>query len=322
MSLARFIADQRTEHGVPHTVACRALGRSTSWLYKWLDRAPTPRQRRRAELAERIHKSFVDSWRTYGSPRVVLDLRADGQRVSVNTVAKIMRLECLVARPCRRRHGLTRQGKRPAAPDLVRRTFNTVAPNVLWTGDLTEIGTGEGTLYLACVLDMFSRNALGHAFSAHHDADLAVAALQQAAARRGGPADGVIFHTASGAASTPHRRSPRPVRGWASRSLWVAPGPRWTTPSRRRSTQRSRWSTSTATSSPPAPRPSRRSRPGLMGSTTCDDVTAPTTACHRSTSRNTWRRLESPPSHDPTVHASRGLPLGRQGSGGGDWCGH
>jgi putative transposase len=198
MSLARFIADQRTEHGVPHTVACRALGRSTSWLYKWLDRAPTPRQRRRAELAERIHKSFVDSGRTYGSPRVVLDLRADGQRVSVNTVAKIMRLECLVARPCRRRHGLTRQGKRPAAPDLVRRTFNTVAPNVLWTGDLTEIGTGEGTLYLACVLDMFSRNALGHAFSAHHDADLAVAALQQAAARRGGPADGVIFHTDRG----------------------------------------------------------------------------------------------------------------------------
>jgi transposase InsO family protein len=202
MSLARFIADQRTEHGVPHTVACRALGRSTSWLYKWLDRAPTPRQRRRAELAERIRKSFVDSGRTYGSPRVVLDLRADGQRVSVNTVAKVMRLECLVARPCRRRHGLTRQGKRPAAPDLVRRTFNTVAPNVLWTGDLTEIGTGEGTLYLACVLDMFSRNALGHAFSAHHDADLAVAALQQAAARRGGPADGVIFHTDRGSEYT------------------------------------------------------------------------------------------------------------------------
>jgi putative transposase len=202
VSLARFIAAQRTEHGVPHTVACRALGRSTSWLYKWLDGPPTLRQLRRTELAERIRKSFVDSGRTYGSPRVVLDLRADGARVSVNTVAKIMRLECLVARPARRRHGLTRPGKRPAAPDLVHRNFDAVAPNVLWCGDLTEIGTGEGKLYLACVLDMFSRNALGHAFSAHHDADLAVAALQQAGTRRGGQADGVIFHTDRGSEYT------------------------------------------------------------------------------------------------------------------------
>jgi putative transposase len=198
MSLARFIAAQRTEHGVPHTVACRALGRSTSWLYKWLHRAPTPRQQHRVELAERIRKSFIDSGATYGSPRVVLDLRAEGRRVSVNTVAMIMRRECLVARPRRRRHGLTRPGKRCAAPDLVRRNFDTAAPNVLWCGDLTEVGTGEGKLYLACVLDMFSRNALGHAFSGHHDAQLAVAALQMAAARRGGDVDGVIFHTDRG----------------------------------------------------------------------------------------------------------------------------
>ena len=198
MSLARFIAAQRTEHGVPHTVACRALGRSTSWLYKWLDRPPTGRRLRRAELTERIRKSFIDSGRTYGSPRVVLDLHAEGQRVSVNTVATIMRRECLVARPKRHRHNLTRAGKRDAAPDLVHRQFNAVAANVLWTGDLTEITTGEGKLYLACVLDMFSRNALGHAFSAHHDAELAIAALRQAAVRRGGTVDGVIFHTDRG----------------------------------------------------------------------------------------------------------------------------
>lgn len=198
MSLARFIDAQRSEHGVPHTVACRALGRSTSWLYKWLDRPPTGRQLRRAELTERIRKSFLDSGCTYGSPRVVQDLRAEGERVSVNTVATIMRLECMVARPRRRRHALTRAGERPAAPDLVHRNFDAVAPNVLWCGDLTEITTGEGKLYLACVLDMFSRNALGHAFSAHHDAELAVAALRQAAVRRGGAVDGVIFHTDRG----------------------------------------------------------------------------------------------------------------------------
>lgn len=202
MSQARFIAAQRTEHGVPHRVACRAMGRSTSWLYKWLDRPPTARQMRRAELTERIRKSFIDSGRTYGSPRVVQDLRAEGERVSVNTVATIMRLECLVARPRRRRHGLTRAGKRAAARDLVHRNFDAAAPNVLWCGDLTEIMTGEGKLYLACVLDMFSRNALGHAFSAHHDADLAVAALRQAAVRRGGAVDGVIMHTDRGSEFT------------------------------------------------------------------------------------------------------------------------
>jgi transposase InsO family protein len=81
---------------------------------------------------------------------------------------------------------------------MVHRQFNAVAPNVLWTGDLTEIRTGEGKLYLACVLDMFSRNALGHAFGEHHNADLAVAALQMAAVRRRGDIDGVIFHSDRG----------------------------------------------------------------------------------------------------------------------------
>lgn len=202
MSVARFIADQRTEHAVPHTIACRSLGVSPSWFYKWNGRAPTPRQLRRAELTERIHKSFTDSGGTYGSPRVVLDLREEGHQVSVNTVAKIMRRECLAGRAGKRPHSLTRQGKRPAPTDKVHRQFNAVAPNVLWTGDLTEIVTGEGKLYLACVLDMFSRNALGHAFSSHHDADLAVAAIQTAAARRGGDIDGVIFHSDRGSEFT------------------------------------------------------------------------------------------------------------------------
>lgn len=207
MSVARFIAAQRTEHRVPHTVACRALGVSPSWFYKWQDRAPTPRRRRHQELTERINKSFTDSGGTYGSPRVVLDLRDEGERVSVNTVAKIMRRECLVARPKKRPHSLTRQGKRAAPTDKVRRQFNAVAANVLWTGDLTEIRTGEGKLYLATVLDMFSRNALGHAFSAHHDADLAVAALQMAATRRGGDIDGVIFHSDRGSEGEFNRSS-------------------------------------------------------------------------------------------------------------------
>jgi transposase InsO family protein len=158
-------------------------------LYKRLDRALTPRRQRRAELAERIRKSFVDSGGTCGSPRVVLDLRADGERVSVTPWPRSCR-ECLVARPRRRRHALTLLGKRCAARDLVRRNFHAVAPNVLWCGDLTEIATSAGKLHLACLLDMFSRHLVGHAFSEHHDAQLAVAAIQMATARRHGNVDG------------------------------------------------------------------------------------------------------------------------------------
>jgi hypothetical protein len=90
VSVAAFIVCQRAGFGVPHAVSCRALGVSESWLYKWRDRPPTRRQVRRAELVDRIGKLFAESGNTYGSPRIWLDLRADGWRVSVNTVAKIM----------------------------------------------------------------------------------------------------------------------------------------------------------------------------------------------------------------------------------------
>ncbi|MCA2230352.1 DDE-type integrase/transposase/recombinase, partial [Nonomuraea aurantiaca] len=104
----------------------------------------------------------------------------------------------LAGRAASRRRSLTRQGKRPAAPDLVRRTFTAVAPDVLWCGDVTEIVTGEGKLYLATVEDLFSRRLLGYAMSEHHDAALTIASLQMAAVTRGGTVDGVIFHTDRG----------------------------------------------------------------------------------------------------------------------------
>jgi transposase InsO family protein len=198
VSVAAFIGSQRTEYGVPHALSCRALGLSESWFYKWRDRQPTARQRRRAELADRIGELFDASGGTYGSPRVTLDLWAEGWRVSVNTVAKLMAELGLAGRKPKRRRSLTRPGKRPAAPDRVRRQFTAVAPNVLWCGDLTEVDTDEGKLYLATVLDLFSRRMLGYAMSAHHDADLAVASLSMAAANRGGTVDGVIFHSDRG----------------------------------------------------------------------------------------------------------------------------
>jgi putative transposase len=203
VSVAAFISSQRTVHNVPHAVTCRVLGLSESWFYKWRERVPTPGKQRRARLADAIRASFDASGGTYGSPRVILDLWAEGWRVGENTVAKLMAELGLAGRkPAKRRRNLTRAGKRPAAKDHVRRQFTAVAPNLLWCGDLTEVVTDEGKLYLATVLDLFSRKMLGYAMSEHHDADLAVASLQMAAANRGGDVDGVIFHSDRGSEYT------------------------------------------------------------------------------------------------------------------------
>ena len=200
--MAAFISSQRTEHGVPHAVTCRALGLSESWFYKWRDRRPTPAQQRRADLAVKIREIFDASGGTYGSPRVTLDLRAAGYRVGENTVARLMAELGLAGRPPKRRRSLTRQGKRPVAPDRVARKFTAPAPDVLWCGDMTEIVTEQGKLYLATVLDLFSRRLLGYAMSEHHDADLIVASLNMAAAARGGTVDGIIFHSDRGSEYT------------------------------------------------------------------------------------------------------------------------
>lgn len=200
--MAAFISSQRTEHGVPHAVTCRALGLSESWFYKWRDRQPTPRQQRRADLADKIREIFDASGGTYGSPRVTLDLHAAGWRVGENTVAVLMAQLGLAGRAPKRRRSLTRQGIRPVAPDRVGRKFSAPAPDVLWCGDMTEVVTGEGKLYLATVLDLFSRRLLGYAMSDHHDADLIVASLNMAAATRGGSVDGVIFHSDRGSEYT------------------------------------------------------------------------------------------------------------------------
>jgi putative transposase len=203
VSVAAFISSQRAEHRVPHATACRALGVSTSWFYKWAYRPPSPRQRRRAELTAAVRAAFDASGGTYGSPRITAELQAAGWQVSKNTIAAVMAAEQLVARPKRRRRCLTRADRTARrAPDLLHRDFTAPAPDVKWCGDLTEIPTGEGKLYLAAVEDLFSRRLLGFAMSDRHDAELAVASLRMAAAVRGGTIAGVIFHTDQGSEYT------------------------------------------------------------------------------------------------------------------------
>jgi transposase InsO family protein len=150
---------------------------------------------RRRQLAEEIEEVFHGSGGTYGSPKVFIELVRRGWRVSVNTVAKVMAELGLAGRKVRSRRSLTRPGKRPAAADFVRRDFTAEEPDLVWAGDLTEIETSEGKLYLATVIDLFSLRLLGYAMAARHDADLVVASLNMAAATRGGDVRGVIMHT-------------------------------------------------------------------------------------------------------------------------------
>lgn len=148
MSLARFVADQRTSHQVPHAVACRALGVSESWFYKWHDRPPTPRQQRRTELDAAVAEAFENAHRLHGSPRVHADLRDTGWQVSKKTVAESMRRQHLIARAKKRRKNTTRPDANVQPfPDLVNRDFAAEAPNRKWVGDMTEVPTGEGKLY-------------------------------------------------------------------------------------------------------------------------------------------------------------------------------
>jgi transposase InsO family protein len=200
--VAALIAAQRAD-GIPHAVACRALGVSRSWFYKHKDGRLPPRAQRRERLKTEIARLFALHDGKYGSPRIAADLRDAGWRVSQNTVAALMREQHLAARRKKKRKGTTRPGKgRWRAPDLVRREFPATQINTKWYGDGTEIPTGEGKLYLASVLDMASRRILGFALGEHHDAQLAYGALTMAAAVRGGQVPGVILHTDQGSEYT------------------------------------------------------------------------------------------------------------------------
>lgn len=218
MSVARFIADQKTKYLVPHTISCALLGVSVAWFYKWVKRAQdlsglhTDADRRRAELDVAVADAFAAARGLHGSPRLVADLRDGGWTVSENTVAESMRRQGLVARKIRRRRGLTRQdASAPKFADLVRRKFSAGAPNQKWVGDMTEIPTESGQkVYLATVIDLFGRRLLGAAMGSHPDAELACAAIKMAVAVRGGraaiwheePSERVVFHTDRGSTYT------------------------------------------------------------------------------------------------------------------------
>jgi len=191
-----FIAAKKAVY--PVEVLCSVLEVSRSGYYAWCKRPPPPRAVADAQLAAEIAGVHQRSRRTYGSPRVHADLRAKGLRVSRKRVERVMRengIAALRKRPFRRTTDSNHDN--PIAPNLVDRDFEPEAPNTVWATDVTYIPTVEGWLYLAVILDLFSRRVVGWAASPSNDRELALKALHQAVAARR-PPRGLIHHSDRG----------------------------------------------------------------------------------------------------------------------------
>jgi putative transposase len=291
--VAAFIGSQRDDHRIPATAACKALGVSRSWYYKWRGGLLPPGAERRRRLAAEIKRLFELHGGKYGSPRITDDLRDGGWRVSENTVAAVMREQHLAARAKKKRRSTTRPAKgRWRAPDLVKRDFPAAKINQKWFGDGTEIATDEGKLHLASVLDMGSRRVLGFALSEQHNAQLAYGALTMAVAVRGGQVPGVVFHTDQGSEDTARSFQAACQRLSITQSMG-RPGSAPTTRSSNRGTPR--WSSSCGawSTSPPGKRRGPKSPPGSRTTTPPASTRRWACAAHWPTSRP-WRLERRP----------------------------
>ena len=177
---------------------CRVFRVSRSRYYAQLKSGATKRQREDQSLLTAIKAAFDASDRTYGAGRVARELREQGIRVGKNRVWRLMKQHGLRVKTTKRFRVTTNSDhKRPVAPNLVQRNFSAEAPDRLWTGDITYIWTAEGWLYLAVVLDVFSRRIVGWSMNKRMTDDLVVTAFKNAMVRRH-PAPGLIFHSDRG----------------------------------------------------------------------------------------------------------------------------
>jgi putative transposase len=191
-----LIDAKRAQHSV--SLLCSVLGVSRAGYYAWKDRPACARRRRDDELLGEIRAIHAQSNATYGWPRVHAQLRHRGVRVSRKRVARLMR-QAGLSGMVRRRKGRTTVSVAgiATAPDLVRRDFAPTGPNRLWVADLSEIATWEGKLYLAVVVDCFSRRCVGWAMAEHMRAELVVEALEMALWQRR-PDVGLVHHSDRG----------------------------------------------------------------------------------------------------------------------------
>ncbi len=182
-----FIAKHRAIW--PVSWMCDALGVSRSGFFAWLNRAPSARARSDEVVGASVRRSFLASDRTYGARRVWRDVLEEGFSCGLHRIERLMRRQALRARPRRRRLTLD-TGERQAtaiAPNVLDRVFEAPAPNQKWVADFTYIWTAEGWLYVAVVIDLYSRRVVGWSMKADMTAQLVTDALMMALWRRGRP---------------------------------------------------------------------------------------------------------------------------------------
>ncbi len=194
----RFAFIETEKACFPVALMCRILAVSRAGFYAWRRRPVAVRTREDRVLAVAVAAIYAESHGRYGSPRVRMELRDRGRRTGRKRIARLMRSQGLRARPRRRyrtttdsRHGL------PVSPNLLARRFAVAQPNTAWVTDMTYLWTAQGWLYLAVILDLFSRRVVGWSMSERIDRKLALDALRMALAQRR-PQPGLIHHSDRG----------------------------------------------------------------------------------------------------------------------------
>jgi putative transposase len=191
-----FVKAEKAEY--PVAVLCDVLHVSRSGFYAWQVRPAASRTKADATLTVEITVAHRRSRGIYGSPRVHRDLKAKGHRIGKKRVARLMRENGLQGRQKRRfRRTTDSNHSQPIAPNVVQRNFEACAPNKVWVTDVTYVATDEGWLYLAVMLDLFSRRVVGWATSSTNDRALALTALD-AAVRSRRPPRGLVHHSDRG----------------------------------------------------------------------------------------------------------------------------
>jgi putative transposase len=215
----RFIEDRRADY--PVTILCDVLGVSPAGYYAWRSRPESRRSAANRHLIDDIKRVHRDTSGRYGSPRIHVELKAQGRGVSRGRIERLMRhhgVRAIMARPRRVRTTDSRHDF-PIAPNLLDRNFTAAALNRIWLADITYIETDQGWLYLAAVMDLYSRRIVGWAMEDHLRAELPLAALRMAISTQR-PGAGLIHHSDRGVqyASADYRKVMQSVGFQASMS--------------------------------------------------------------------------------------------------------
>ena len=191
-----FIDRYRSSHGVQRM--CRVIGASRSGYYGWKRQPQSKRQKENEKILMEIKESHKNSHRAYGSPRITEDIHANGTKCGKNRVARLMKVHGIIAK-AKKKFKATTNSKHnlPVAENLLNQDFVAEKPNTVWVSDITYIWTLEGWLYLAVILDLYSRQVVGWAMSDKLTANFVIKALHQAIGRRN-PVRGCILHSDRG----------------------------------------------------------------------------------------------------------------------------